>query len=821
MSFPFPPPNPANMLNPSFPPFGQFPPNFQSPIPPPINPNVSMPPMQNFPTALPGMFMRPQMPFALPPYLPQYPSPAPPSQPAPSKDPQYPVPAANLFNPSFQPFGPPPQPFNFPGPFFGPIPMPGMPMPPRMIPMGPFPPPPPAQNGIGRPPMPFYPPYSGMFPFQPSGTSLAPFHHRSDTPVMPSTSAKKGSSGFAVDLMVIVAARVLNSIGFARAHVSSVAVIAELIPLYIEMIARRAKANAEACGRTGINLHDVGYIFDDLGVDVDLLMDFGSTVMKKAAKEIEERAREDKGKEVDNGAREVESEENSMFPRLEPGSFPINIAEIKNEKKDRPPNEKPSEEPYLPPKPPSKPQRVPDVTLPISRMDIGPSGILPPFPPIPLMLPPLPMSSNAASAFSNPINNRLALGATNSNEKPTPKKSKVDPFKTVVKFKNSKLSELVDKSDLVVEVPSRAVDDKDSDSKEPDHQYPNNRHDSISNLLEAALDAISLDSTPRATLIPNNNALLLLQHRLANVVPGPSTLDLDTLFQSDPRPSLITAQSSHVIPHLLSFFGVEGAQLEYEIYLERMERRNREKLEKSGKQSGGGSVTIREAKDDAIDMIRPIGDGPFALTAGLSSGVRVQPKVTLKLSLLSTPQQPQENSTEKQDQIPDVSDFFQKAAVDTVHCICAPPECYNNSAFMVACDKCGVWFHGKCVDYKETSAEWYCVRCGPGISSSSRNGGAAATGAAGFVEQVAEQGFEKDTYVEEFVEEIVGEHDTLKEQRVEEEMVLDLTDEIEEAYEEEMGEVEREQEMIDLTEGNDGEEVDEDMDDVIDSLLDF
>lgn len=49
---------------------------------------------------------------------------------------------------------------------------------------------------------------------------------------------------------------------------------------------------------------------------------------------------------------------------------------------------------------------------------------------------------------------------------------------------------------------------------------------------------------------------------------------------------------------------------------------------------------------------------------------------------------------------------------DIINCICDNPS-VDFGTFMIACDKCGVWYHGSCVGVAESDQveEWYCSRC--------------------------------------------------------------------------------------------------------------
>ncbi|KAI9309680.1 hypothetical protein BJ944DRAFT_226608 [Cunninghamella echinulata] len=49
---------------------------------------------------------------------------------------------------------------------------------------------------------------------------------------------------------------------------------------------------------------------------------------------------------------------------------------------------------------------------------------------------------------------------------------------------------------------------------------------------------------------------------------------------------------------------------------------------------------------------------------------------------------------------------------DIIRCICENPT-IDYGAFMIACDKCGIWYHGSCVGVSELDhvEEWYCQSC--------------------------------------------------------------------------------------------------------------
>ncbi|KAJ1562231.1 hypothetical protein HK405_014492 [Cladochytrium tenue] len=69
--------------------------------------------------------------------------------------------------------------------------------------------------------------------------------------------------------------------------------------------------------------------------------------------------------------------------------------------------------------------------------------------------------------------------------------------------------------------------------------------------------------------------------------------------------------------------------------------------------------------------------------------------------------------------IPDAAPPMQPPALpsedadsDVINCICSTPH-VDYGRFMIACDVCGVWYHGACVNVFDPPEFWRCLRCGP------------------------------------------------------------------------------------------------------------
>ncbi|KAI8997283.1 hypothetical protein BDB01DRAFT_901700 [Pilobolus umbonatus] len=62
--------------------------------------------------------------------------------------------------------------------------------------------------------------------------------------------------------------------------------------------------------------------------------------------------------------------------------------------------------------------------------------------------------------------------------------------------------------------------------------------------------------------------------------------------------------------------------------------------------------------------------------------------------------------------IPEREEIKPKVTTDVINCICDNPT-VDYGTFMIACDSCGVWYHGLCVNIAENDPieEWHCRRC--------------------------------------------------------------------------------------------------------------
>lgn len=90
------------------------------------------------------------------------------------------------------------------------------------------------------------------------------------------------------------------------------------------------------------------------------------------------------------------------------------------------------------------------------------------------------------------------------------------------------------------------------------------------------------------------------------------------------------------------------------------------------------------------------------------------PKIRFKIKAPEPSERPPENQS-----IPSGPAVAARSSNDNdggevIHCICDNPT-IDYGTFMIACDQCGVWFHGNCVGIAESDniEEWFCSRCRP------------------------------------------------------------------------------------------------------------
>merc|ERR1719341_2695145 len=94
-------------------------------------------------------------------------------------------------------------------------------------------------------------------------------------------------------------------------------------------------------------------------------------------------------------------------------------------------------------------------------------------------------------------------------------------------------------------------------------------------------------------------------------------------------------------------------------------------------------------------------------------------------------EKPKEEEEEEEDEHGDESDddgsWASEDDPERLWCICKKP---HNNRFMICCDTCLDWFHGKCVgitkqkgkEMEEAGQEWKCQKCVEGVSKASDEG---------------------------------------------------------------------------------------------------
>lgn len=103
---------------------------------------------------------------------------------------------------------------------------------------------------------------------------------------------------------------------------------------------------------------------------------------------------------------------------------------------------------------------------------------------------------------------------------------------------------------------------------------------------------------------------------------------------------------------------------------------------------------------------------PFHGQTPTPSGASPPPsKFKLKLSLGSTSSATNVSKTSFIRTMSSSSTTIPVQSPEVINCICLEPR-LNDGLFMIACDSCGIWFHGRCVGIHFDISEWRCTRCG-------------------------------------------------------------------------------------------------------------
>ncbi|KAI8091087.1 uncharacterized protein B0P05DRAFT_528717 [Gilbertella persicaria] len=131
-----------------------------------------------------------------------------------------------------------------------------------------------------------------------------------------------------------------------------------------------------------------------------------------------------------------------------------------------------------------------------------------------------------------------------------------------------------------------------------------------------------------------------------------------------------------------------------------------------------------------LPVSKPINTGPISLSSFSQTEKKhkkpTTPKLTLNFPLPPPPPPPQKEEDNQSPSTPKIrfkikppmeSPLVKKETPvptysEEINCICENPT-VDYGTFMIACDGCGVWFHGSCVGIAESDQveEWYCKRC--------------------------------------------------------------------------------------------------------------
>ncbi|KAJ3054946.1 hypothetical protein HK097_000303 [Rhizophlyctis rosea] len=544
------------------------------------------------------------------------------------------------------------------------------------------------------------------------------------------------SAPFASELSRIAIAQLLGQSGFGRAPGSVCAVLADLLSRYLELLSTRAKAFSELQGRTAGNLDDVAQCLDELGVDGIELAQFYKAWYKDGQDEGGREGGQGGSKGIPRNGESFggspgkglhgrrasgagggsvgtggsgRSSIGESFARLAPPSFPLSIEQLRTNLADD--------------------QSLTDlhVALPSSLLNRlknpnehaggswGHQSAIPPhFPPFPNLENP---SSHDPEA---PRKKRTADHRDHS----TPKRRKIDLYKRVVPPEESQLI----KSGRVVTLQTPVLN-----GDAPTATGGQDEDRNISVAYERAMAGARRGSKSGHPLVSYSNAL-----RSAHQVSDATQVSVQSVVGSAGEAGLVSAMLQSALPKLTGMLDADPPLTG---------KANAADLAKSGSANGTPlpptnpnnakrRPTLKSESSSSIPIPQPdrrtstfVPPAPpqrrpsnLNLTVPSKPIVKIQlapPKTSLpgKPGALPTPSTPNGSSTYA---APDINGYVNgngasngTSSEGVTNCICDNPTQEVDVGFMIECEECNVWYHGRCVGVEEGAApeKWFCPRC--------------------------------------------------------------------------------------------------------------
>ncbi|TPX61414.1 hypothetical protein SpCBS45565_g07244 [Spizellomyces sp. 'palustris'] len=546
------------------------------------------------------------------------------------------------------------------------------------------------------------------------------------------------SDSFAANLVRIAVAQVLHQAGFERVQDSACAVLSDLLVRFLDLLATRASEYSQLQGRTVTNLEDASRSLQELGVDPEGLRDFCRAWAKRAVLSPSTDLQDTVGSGTNttlrgtgglrftkyggslplgsehdgNALTPSETEEVTGFPVMEPGAFPINIDELGRM----------SGETFT-----ERFASLPDHHEHLSTRETSENVnecALPPtiatgdqVSPLLEQVPASPGVNTSSPALGPPDDENLsgidpALHFLLPSET---RKRKRANYECIIPFEKSKLAR--SSLDVLLAPPFSP--------SEANELFPSVPEENSRQLYKGALAAVrsnknSCNDEMRAC-VPLKRVLPLMQQRRRRTLAVPD----DTVFGSNRERGILDDLLALALPNLPGLLegqppqrsvGINGVATQSDVNHFDVDGQLLHTKRRKG--------AVNPELDQVVHM-RSSPVLPRRLSTSVGAGEPAsQPKIRLKLSLSAmqpfVPTVPMSTGTTLERSPVHVIEQTSCTSAtvynheDIINCICRNPH-VDDGGFMIACDRCGVWYHGHCVGLPSEKAQgvgdWFCPRC--------------------------------------------------------------------------------------------------------------
>ncbi|KAJ3003120.1 hypothetical protein HKX48_001944 [Thoreauomyces humboldtii] len=462
------------------------------------------------------------------------------------------------------------------------------------------------------------------------------------------------SGTFAADFVSQAVSKVLVQTGYDRVQGTACSVLADVFIRFLTAAATRAHGYSEEQGRTIANMEDAARALEELGVEPDSLGDFCRTWCTAVP---EKRAN---GTGILHSSASAATAAVEKESEWEPGAFPLNLDELLH-----PPRVE-GDEPFL--------ESVSDSPSHVPHRH--------PSPPSLALVPNADPHVTFPSQSDAPDEEEVIASLR------PPAKKKAVPYGTLITTQTEK--------HFTSDWPTPPVEKHPSKVSPPSLRIRNSTA-SFSAAVQGLQRHPPSQSQKTAQLLSKSIVPILQQRkRKMQAVPDPTMFGTEKGILDD-----LLGVALPRLPGLL-----EG------------QRPVRRKDSVSG--SSGGNKRRKTIHGENVPTTVSSSLSP---STSLAPSIPEPPKIKLKFNLASSPPPPPPPpSILVGHNLPSSTTSHQKAspqhavwtAADIVNCVCDHPS-VDTGGFMIACDKCGVWYHGKCVgipsEEQQGPGDWFCGRC--------------------------------------------------------------------------------------------------------------